>query len=184
VLDLTTDLGVPTFVAAAIHGSDPAVEPVLGSGTHFDPSIALTCAVGEVAQGWKSEPNMFRADEFFLASGGRHFSQAAFLQPHPDTRPRSAESYQDCSGDDFLGDVLSCVALLQSHDMETLVADLTRADVPLKAVRVCVAGARPVLPAFASGRLFDVLVALGWVDHRLAEEELNPVPFYQTIRRA
>lgn len=50
--DVTSDIGVPAFVALIVPGGDEraAVEPEIGSGCHLDPVIALGRAVTEAAQ--------------------------------------------------------------------------------------------------------------------------------------
>jgi ribosomal protein S12 methylthiotransferase accessory factor len=67
---------------------------------------------------------------------------------------------------------------LQQIGLETLVVDLTRPDLDLNVARVIVPGLRHFWPRFAPGRLYDVPVALGWLERPLTEEELNPIPFY------
>jgi ribosomal protein S12 methylthiotransferase accessory factor len=44
-------------------------------------------------------------------------------------------------------------------------------------VRALVPGLLHCCPRFAPGRLYDVPVALGWLERRRAEDELNPIPF-------
>jgi hypothetical protein len=45
-------------------------------------------------------------------------------------------------------------------------------------VKVVVPGMRHFWVRLAPGRLYDVPVRLGWLDHALAEEDLNPVPMF------
>ncbi len=53
--------------------------------------------------------------------------------------------------------------------------DHSRADVLLKTARAIVPGLRHVWNRRAPGRLYDVPVALGWLDYPLSEEELNSI---------
>ena len=64
------------------------------------------------------------------------------------------------------------------HRMEFLVANLTRSGIDVPVVRVMVPGLRSAQPRFGPGRLYDVPLALGWLDRRLSESELNPFPFF------
>jgi YcaO-like protein with predicted kinase domain len=51
IWDVTSDIGLPTFVCLAASPDEPgAVEPELGSGCHCDRDIALTRALTEAAQ--------------------------------------------------------------------------------------------------------------------------------------
>ena len=54
----------------------------------------------------------------------------------------------------------------------------TRLDIGVPVVRVIAPGLRHFWPRYAPGRLFDIPLELGWVDHRLSEEELNDVPLF------
>jgi ribosomal protein S12 methylthiotransferase accessory factor len=75
-------------------------------------------------------------------------------------------------------DVLSCQTLVERHGMEMLVIDQTRPDIGLPVVKVCVPGLRHFWPRFAPGRLYDIPVALGWLEQSLIEEELNPITMF------
>ncbi len=68
----------------------------------------------------------------------------------------------------------SARALVEAKGMEMLVLDLTRADAGMPVAKVIVPGLRHFWARFAPGRLYDVPVAMGWLERPLAEEELNP----------
>ena len=62
--------------------------------------------------------------------------------------------------------------------LDTIVVDLSRADVDLAVAKVVVPGLRHFWPRFGPGRLYDVPVAMGWRDRPLTESELNPVHLF------
>jgi ribosomal protein S12 methylthiotransferase accessory factor len=72
----------------------------------------------------------------------------------------------------------SCLDIARRHHMEFLVANLTRPDVEVPVARVIVPGLRSAQPRFGPGHLYDVPLALGWLDRRRPESELNPFPFF------
>ncbi len=71
--------------------------------------------------------------------------------------------------------VIACMQLTQSKDLDFLVLDQTRPDVGVPVVRVVVPGLRHFYRRFAPGRLYDVPVKLGLRAQPLAESELNPL---------
>jgi ribosomal protein S12 methylthiotransferase accessory factor len=62
--------------------------------------------------------------------------------------------------------------------MEVLVLDQTRPDIGMPVVKVIVPGLRHFWARYAPGRLYNVPVAMGWLDNPLPEEELNPIPVF------
>jgi len=52
--------------------------------------------------------------------------------------------------------------------------DQTRPDIGLRVVKVFVPGMRHFWARFGPGRLYDVPVAMGWVERPLTEDQLNP----------
>ena len=56
--------------------------------------------------------------------------------------------------------------------------DNTRPDIGFPVMRVVVPGLRHFWARFAPGRLYDVPVALGWLDRAQKEETLNSKPFF------
>jgi ribosomal protein S12 methylthiotransferase accessory factor len=70
------------------------------------------------------------------------------------------------------------VERLRAHGLELIVLEHTRPDIAFPVVRVVVPGLRHFWQRLAPGRLYDVPVALGWLERPLSEEELNPIPIF------
>jgi ribosomal protein S12 methylthiotransferase accessory factor len=164
VLDLTSDLGIPVFVA-------------VGFGSHFDARIALDRAICEMGQSWIMYKNM-SPNTIYREVTGRNLSTEQFLRPLEDASQIPLCSFVNHATSDFLTDVEKCVSILADQGLEMLVADLTRPEVGLSVVRVMVPGLVHFWPRFGAKRLYDIPVRLGWLDAPLPEENLNPVPFY------
>ena len=176
VLDITSDLGIPSFVALshAVQNGHDFVE--YGSGAHFDPRIALLRALTEVNQflsiglmgARNAAPSRYDgATPFYL---GDH----PYLTPngHAPVRPDRDSTF---GGLDKREQVMACVNLAKEHGLDFLVLDQTRPDIEVPVVRVIVPGLRHFYRRFAPGRLYDVPVKLGLLDRPLSENELNPL---------
>jgi len=174
VLDVTTDLGIPAFVAISrpISRETPSRpgDFILGAGAHLDPALAIARALTEVTQFLPG----------FLAGQGRRLlsddpGAAAYLLPAPDLAPRGAGDYAALSRPDLKEEIELCVERARVCGLEVLIVDQTREDVGLPVVRVVVPGMRLFRARFAPGRLYDVPVALGWLREPAAETDLNPL---------
>jgi oxazoline/thiazoline synthase len=176
VIDITNDLGIPSFVAmshAAQNGHD-FVE--YGSGSHFDARIALLRALTEV--------NQFLAIGLMGARNAGNSSQEDgspfHLRDHPYLIPNGLAQIRPNLGTEFGGldkraQVMACVNAVKRLGLDFLVLDQTRPDIEVPVVRVIVPGLRHFYRRFASGRLYDVPVKLGWRDRPLTESDLNPL---------
>lgn len=168
VLDVTTDLGIPAFVALA--QAEGTGRFTIGFGCHLDARLGVQRALTELNQ-------LFAPDDHAPALWGDAVPRdAAHLHPAEGAPPRVAGDFERASGDDLLDDVLVCVERAARAGLETVVLDQTRPDTGLSAVKVVVPGLRHFWPRFGPGRLYDVPVRLGWLDRPTREEELNPVP--------
>jgi oxazoline/thiazoline synthase len=176
VLDVTSDLGIPTFVAITHWMQNGRENIEFGSGAHFDPSIALLRALTELNQflslglmgggtGEKSSLDgaaPFRLEDhpYLIPSGG------------PMAQPESSSKFGHL---DTLEQVMACVSLAKQAGLDFLVLNQTRPDIEAPVVRVIVPGLRHFYRRFGPGRLYDVPVELGLRGQPLKESELNPI---------
>jgi bacteriocin biosynthesis cyclodehydratase domain-containing protein len=176
VLDVTSDLGIPSFVALAHWIKDGRENVEFGSGAHFDARIALLRAVTEL--------NQFLS--IGLAGDGEGDKSSLDgttlfrLQDHPYLTPTSDPAVQPGAGSTFNGldtreQVAACVDVARREGLDFLVLDQTRPDIGVPVARVIVPGMRHFYRRFAPGRLYDVPVKLGWRDRPVPESELNPI---------
>ncbi len=186
-LDLTTDLGIPVFVAAShcIHG--PMERIMFGFGAHLDPKIALLRAVTELNQmlvnimPGDSAPKLdspHHDSESLKWLGSATLDNQPYLVPDSHSPPKKMSDYLRIWSDDIRDDVLACQLRVENLGLNMLVLDQTRADIGLPVVKVIVPGLRHFWARFAPGRLYDVPVQLGWLPQELNEEELNPIPMF------
>jgi bacteriocin biosynthesis cyclodehydratase domain-containing protein len=176
VLDVTSDLGIPTFVAVTHWMQNGRENIEFGSGAHFDARIALLRALTELNQflslglmgggtGEKSSldgttPLRLQDHSYLIPSG------------NPMVRPEFGSKFGHL---DTREQVTACVSLAKQAGLDFLVLDQTRPDIEAPVVRVIVPGLRHFYRRFAPGRLYDVPVKLGCRDRPLRENELNPI---------
>ena len=175
VLDVTNDLGVPTYVAI-LHWMQNGRENIeFGSGAHFDKRIALLRTLTEL--------NQFLSIGLMGGGTGEKPSLDGVtplrLEDHPFLFPRGVAPNTDAaiaSPDNTRDQVLACVDIARCAGLDFLVLDQTRPDVEVPVVRVIVPGLRHFYRRFGPGRLYDVPVKLGLRDGPLPEDELTSFP--------
>ena len=188
VLDLTSDLNIPTFVAISRRRDREIEDIIFGCGAHFDPKLAVQRALTEINQ---ILPLVLTAN----ADGTTQYTFSAespilnwmktatlknqpYLSPQPNVISRVYSDYPQVESDDLLEDIKLCQQIVEQRDMEMLVLDQTRPDIGLKVVKVLVPGLRHFWKRLAAGRLYEVPVQLGWLKEPTPEEELNPFPMW------
>jgi len=176
VLDVTSDLGVPTYVAI-LHWMQNGQENIeFGSGAHFDSRIALLRALTELNQflsiglmggGTGEKPSLDGTNPLRL-------QDHPFLIPsgNPTVQPNADPKFGPL--DNTRQQVDACVDIASRAGLDFLVLNQTRPDVEVPVVRVIVPGLRHFYRRFAPGRLYDVPVKLGLLDRPLPESELTP----------
>jgi bacteriocin biosynthesis cyclodehydratase domain-containing protein len=184
VLDVTSDLGIPSFVTIAhwLHNGQELVE--FGSGAHFDARIAVLRAMTELNQflsiGLMGARNQNPSSQAANQGSNPDAAPSFRLQDHPYLTPSGAAVVRpDLSSKfgrlDTREQVTACVNLAKHAGLDFLVLDQTRPDIEVPVVRVIVPGLRHFYRRFGPGRLYDVPIKLGWRDRPLSENELNPL---------
>jgi len=174
VLDVTNDLGVPSYVAIMHWMKDGRENIEFGSGAHFDPRIALLRALTELSQ--------FLSIGFMRGGSGEKPTLDGVtplrLEDHPFLIPASQPVHRpelgiDVPLDSVREQVDACVEVARRTGRDFLVLDQTRPDVGVPVVRVIVPGLRHFYRRYGPGRLYDVPVKLGWLERPLAENKLT-----------
>ncbi len=186
VLDIISDLNIPTFVAVSRCYDRKTEDILLGFGAHFDPKIALGRALTEINQLLPAvlETNADGASRY--ASSAEHLALSwwktatvqnqPYLNPDKSSVPKVYSDYEHVWSDDLLDDIRRCQQLVEQRGMKMLVLDQTRSDIGLKVVKVIVPGMRHSWKRLGPGRLYDIPVQLGWLQEPMPEESLNLLP--------
>lgn len=181
VLDVTSDLGVPVFVAVSRRTDGPHEHIMFGFGAHLDPRIALRRAVTELNQ---MIPDLLeRGHDVDDPDAARWLESATvagqpYLRPVAGERTRTAADFGFVHRADVRDDVEALARTLAAAGSELLVLDQTRPDVGVPVVKVLAPGLRPFWARYAPGRLFDVPVRLGRLAAPTPYEGLNPFPMF------
>lgn len=163
LLDISTDLGIPTF--AAVCSGDEGRSIQVGFGAHLEERLAASRAVSEVHQ--------------TMLWARTTASPEITLEKQPQLRPHSIASSPVTPTPLSAGlgdDVTFCIEVLRRQGLDMIVSNLTRPDIDFPVVRVTVPGLRHHQPRYGPGRLYDVPVRLGWLDVPISEANMNPLP--------
>ncbi|WP_213775412.1 TOMM precursor leader peptide-binding protein [Bradyrhizobium sp. dw_78] len=174
VLDVTSDLGIPTYVAI-LHWMQNGQENIeFGSGAHFDKRIAMLRTLTELNQflsiglmdgGSGEKPSLDGTTPLYLPD-------YPFLIPNNAVKIPAASDFGPL--DHTRNQVLACVEIARRAGLDFLVLNQTRPDVEVPVVRVIVPGLRHFYRRFGPGRLYDIPVKLGLRDQPIPESELTP----------
>jgi bacteriocin biosynthesis cyclodehydratase domain-containing protein len=176
VLDITNDLGIPSYVALSQSAENGQDFIEFGSGSHFDPRIAMLRSLTELNQFLSIGLMGLRSTETTSddGSGLLRLADHPYLTPNgdPTVRPDLDSKFGRL---DKREQVMTCMNLVKRLGLDFLVLDQTRPDIEVPVVRVIVPGLRHFYRRFAPGRLYDIPVKLGWLDRPVPESGLNPI---------
>jgi ribosomal protein S12 methylthiotransferase accessory factor len=168
LLDVTSDLGIPSYVAVA--PARDGLQPYFGCAAHTSPRIAALKAILEAAQVWFwSERGLATADLSVWLAGTNVKDHDYLVGKGVARAPRETFLKTDEA-------LQLCIDRIGKAGIELFYVDLTRPEVGVPVVRAIAPGLRHFWARFAGGRLYDVPVRMGWLERETAEAELNPVP--------
>ena len=183
VLDITSDLGVPTVMAISWRQIDGGGIH-LGLGCHLEARLAISRALAELNQGAVDEfgDKDPASLEGFNIDHARWLREAT-IENQPYLRPadgprRVASDFTNEATRDVRDDLLISIEKLRAKGLEMIVLDHTRPDIGFPVARVVVPGLRHFWARLAPGRLYDAPVSMGWLDRPKTESELNPIAFF------
>ncbi|GAB1394988.1 TOMM precursor leader peptide-binding protein [Rhodocyclaceae bacterium] len=186
-LDVTSDLGIPVFVAVSKCREGQEERLLFGLGCHLDARIALQRAFAEMNQmlglahaGEAGKEDKLALEDSEVLSWLRHATLAnqPYMAPDPAQPPKRFGDYPLQHSGEFLTDLAHCRRPIEARGMEMLVLDQTRADVGMPVAKVIVPGLRHFWARYGEGRLYDVPVQMGWLPQALREDELNPIAIF------
>ncbi|TPN85140.1 TOMM precursor leader peptide-binding protein [Aquimarina algicola] len=184
VLDISTDLNIPVFVALS-HNLDPNKKDnvLYAFGAHVDANIALERAVIELNQllpvTINEKGGYLTKDQVFI-----DWLDTATLDNNPYLVPESKSlkniqtDYPQLCQPTIYDSVQFCIKTAAQQGLDTLVIDLTQPDVQLPVAKVIVPGLRHFWRRTAPGRLYDVPVQMGKLKKPYTEEQLNPLSIF------
>ena len=105
--------------------------------------------------------------------GSARLDEHAYLAPAAGSA-RSLAELPDRSDPDLLTELTTCIDRIAAAGAPVYLLDQTRPDIGLPVVKAVAPGLRHMWSRLGSGRLYDVPVALGWLERPVPEEDLNP----------
>jgi len=188
VLDLTADLNIPAFAALSHWPGAARQNIVFGFGAHVDARIAVERALVELNQVLPiaGQPGSDETGRHYLTEDKTFIDwldtatmeNQPYLVPLERIPPKKASDYPRLCSPTIYDSLNFCLETAAGRGLETLVLDLTRADLELPVAKVIIPGMRHFWKRLAPGRLYDVPVKLGLRDKPLNEEETNPVGLF------
>lgn len=183
-LDITSDLGIPTFVAISRQTEGPEERILFGLGCHLDARIALQRAFAEmnqmlgIAHADGDDTLAIEDKETLSWLSTATLANQPYMKPDEALPDKRCDDYPVLASGDLLEDIHRCRQIIEQHGMEMLVLEQTRADVQMPVAKVIVPGLRHFWARFAPGRLYDVPVTMGWLKQPLTEDALNPIAVF------
>lgn len=187
VLDLTTDIGIPTFAAISAVTERKTEDMILGFGAHLDPRIGIMRALTELNQSLPSVTASYPDGRTKYTSNNPDallwyqtatLASQPYLVPHASMPAKTRADYVNLSTDDLRSDVEVCLKAASDAGLETFALDQTRPDLGMRVCRIIVPGLRHFWRRLGPGRLYDVPVKLGWLQRSLTEDKLNPFSIF------
>lgn len=175
LVDLTSDLGIAVVVALAVDAGRKDLR--LGFGAHLDAGLAVGRAVTELAQFLPAPGGTTPADRR-AASVVPSWLAESLRRPERAATP-PGELDRPAPVDDFATALDTVLGRLARAGLEACALDQTRRPELLHVVRVVVPGLRPWYRRLGPGRLYDVPVAMGWVEIAREEHQMEPQPLYR-----
>jgi bacteriocin biosynthesis cyclodehydratase domain-containing protein len=183
ILDITSDLGIPVVAAVSRARDRRAEDIIVGFGAHPVAKVAALRAIAEVNQflpavAGKDENGQtrywFPEEEAIRWWRSATIESEAYLSPDSALPAVSIDDMAQFAPSGLNGTLAALVNRVQEYSLEVLVLDQTQPDIDLAVVKVMVPGLRHFWKRFGPGRLYNVPVAMGWIENPLKEEELNP----------
>ncbi len=187
VLDITSDLDIPAFVAISKQNGRDQEHIILGFGCHLDARSAVQRALTEMNQSLPHVLNVFGPGgdkEPFTDNEALDFWRTKtcesdpYLAPAPNLPVKKRQDFPEGRFNDILEEINICRKKVEDKGMEMLVLDQTRPDIGVPVAKVFVPGLRHFWARFAPGRLYEVPVEAGWLERPLKESQLNSTPIF------
>ena len=187
LLDLTTDLGIPTFASISRRENHPVEDIILAFGSHVDPRLAALRALTETNQflpavhGRDELGNTIYLEEDVATLEWWKTATLAdhdYLRPDGAVAPVTVDSYQIPQLPTVADYVGLCVERARQAGHEVLVVDQSRPDIELRVAKVMAPGLRHFWRRLGPGRLYELPVAMGELPQPHDITALNPISVF------
>lgn len=186
LLDLTTDLGIPTYAAVSRRLDHSIQDIILAFGSHVDPQLAALRALTEANQflpavhGRDSDGNTIYLEEDVATLNWWRTAtvdQHPWLLPTPNLTARSTD-HPAPQLPTVAGYVEFFVDRAAAAGHEVLVVDQSRPDLELRVAKVMAPGLCHFWRRLGPARLYDLPVRMGALRRPRTYAELNPISVF------
>ena len=176
VLDITTDIGVPTFVAVS-HDKETGKSILFGFGCHLDAAIAVERSIIELNQ---LLPIMLGEKPEKMDQTMQDWLDHQTIADNPYLRASEvtisiAERYPKQQFQNLSEVLRYLTQRFQDLSLDLYALPLTQSDIGMPVVKMIAPGLRHYWRRTGPGRLYEVSVKMGWLPQPYQEEELNPL---------
>lgn len=184
LLDISSELGVPTVAAVSRRTDGPVEDILLGFGAHLDRQAAVLRAVAELSQSYPSVSGRTAAGETQYITQNdemRTWYQTATVASEPYLLPAPPANAVDTVlpvHDDVTEDLKTLVEALRQAGLNVLIVDQTRPDIGMNVARVVVPGLCHFWRRLGYRRLYEVPVRQGLLEQPVPEDRLNPFSIF------
>ena len=175
VLDITTDLNIPVFVAVSWN-LQQGNQILYGFGCHLDANIALERSVIELNQLLPillTERSKKAGASMYDWLDSQYIAENEYVVPNGSNKVKLHHQYQALEKPDIIKAVSHLIKRLENKGVELLCLDLTQPDIGMPVVKMIAPGLRHYWRRTGPGRLYDVPVRLGWLKAPNTEDQLN-----------
>jgi ribosomal protein S12 methylthiotransferase accessory factor len=185
LLDVSTEFGVPVFVALSARRDAPGEDIIFGFAARLDGKSAARQALLELNQSYPfvaerglQGETIYRADNVEMLEWLQTATTANQPYVLPSAQPpRTAKDFASDDSDSAAA-ASALIERLGTAGHEVLVVDQTRPDVGVPVVRVVIPGLRHFWRRLGPGRLYQTPVRLGWCAQPRSEADLNPYSIF------
>jgi len=187
VLDISSDIGIPSFVGVSRRTDRPVEDIIIGFGCHPNPKVALFRALTEVNQFLPSllekKPDgstLYKfpdhdAIKWWLTA---RVADRPYLVPDPSLPLKKYSDFDYQASDDIKDQIEQSQKLIEEAGLEFLAMDLSHPDIDLNVVKVVVPGMCHFWRRLGQKRLYEVPIRMGWMDTAQLEDEMNPFSIF------
>jgi len=180
LIDISSDLGVPVAAALSYEPDGTMIADGYAAGRNWPEAISgavLEMLQAEVSLSFMQQKADTDAKGTPMATKSSFFEETLRrnLYSEPFMVARRPPSPVPASDTEITAPAV--LANLARKNVQVLVADLTRPELGIPAARAVSPQLRDWQPRFGPGRLYDVPVAMNWLDGPNTEASLNPRAF-------
>ena len=182
LLDITSDLGIPCFVAVSWLKNGKRI--FFGSGSNLNPRRAILRAINELNQTMtranipkdfeiKNVPPIEK--DFIKWILSEEIENHFFIKPSTFIHLNRSTH---CQSNNFIDDINVYLDIFKNKNLEVLFLDMSQPNIYFHSVKIIIPGLRHFWSRLAPGRLYDVPVSLHWLESPKSEQKMNQTPYF------